>query len=91
MTKSNKPAVDFLALDKLPNRLILELSSKTLGPYTVQLRSKYKKAINELRQQIEKTTRTELALQKARNACKKMAAASASQTNATSNRSDSAG
>ena len=64
--------MDFDELDKLPKRLILELSAKALGPYAAELRSRYRKAANELKQQKAKVARAEQALEKARMACKRM-------------------
>lgn len=64
--------MDFDELDNLPKRLILELSAKVLGPYAAELRSRYRKTAHELRQVRAKLERTELALEKARGACKRM-------------------
>lgn len=64
--------MDFDELDKLPKRLILELSAKALGPYAAELRSRYRKAANELKQQKAKVARAEQALEKARMACKRL-------------------
>ena len=64
--------MDFEELDQLPKRLLLELSAKAIGPYAAELRSRYRKTVNELKQQKEKLVRAELALEKARGACKRM-------------------
>ena len=64
--------MDFDELDKLPRRLIFELSAKALGPYAAELRSRYRRAANEAKQVRAKLERTELALYKARGACKRM-------------------
>jgi hypothetical protein len=64
--------MDFEELDKLPKRLLLELSAKALGPYATELRSRYRKIANELKQQQAKVKRTEMSLEKARMACKRM-------------------
>lgn len=64
--------MDFEELDKLPKLLIIELSAKSLGPYAAELRSRYRRAVNEARQLRAKLERTEVALEKARGACKRM-------------------
>lgn len=64
--------MDFDEIDQLPKRLLLELSAKATGPYAAELRSRYRKTANELKQQKAKLARAEQALEKARMACKKM-------------------
>ena len=66
--------MDFGEIDQLPKRLLLELSAKAVGPYAAELRSRYRKTANELRQQKAKLARAEQALEKARMACKRMTA-----------------
>ena len=64
--------MDFNEIDQLPKLLLLELSAKAVGPYAAELRSRYRKTANELKQQKAKLERAELALEKARMACKRM-------------------
>lgn len=63
---------DFERLDKLPQSTLLELPIRELAPYACYLRSCYRKTQNELKQQKAKVYRKELALIKARCACKRM-------------------
>ena len=64
--------MNFDEIDKLPKRLLLELSAETIGPYAAELRSRHRKVANELEQKKAKLTRAEQALEKARGACKRM-------------------